>query len=66
MGPFSYIRSVVVRKVGMHGVIVIGNVVLANSGLHTRNNLSENNPPFGHAPSELFASHDLGQKRISI
>jgi len=66
MAPFSYIRSVDDRNAGMRLVTVIGNVVLANSGFHTRNNLSENNPQVRYAPSELFASHVLGRKRISV
>ena len=61
MGPLSYMRSVVDRKVGMRCMIVIG-----NSGFRTRNDLSKNNPQFGHAPSLLFASHVLGRKTISI
>ena len=39
-------------------------MVLINSGFHTRNNLSENIPQFGHAPSELFASPILGRKSL--
>ena len=62
MGLLSYIRSVVDRKVGMRLVTVIGNMVLANSGFHTRNYLSENNPPFRHAPCALFARKFLGRK----
>ena len=38
--------------------------MLINSGFHTRNNLSENIPQFGHAPSELFASPLLGRKSL--
>ena len=66
MEPLSYMRFVVDRNVGIRRLTVIGNMVLANWGFHTRNNLSENNPQFGHAPSELFASHALGRKRISV
>jgi len=66
MGPLSCMRSVVDRSVGMRSMTVTGNMVLASSSFHTRNNLSENNPLFGHAPSELFASHILGRKRISV
>jgi len=40
----------------------IGNVELINSGFHTRNNLAENIPQFGHATSELLASPILGGK----
>jgi len=39
-------------------------MMLINSGFHTRNNLSENIPQFGHAPSELFASPVLGRKSL--
>ena len=39
-------------------------MVLINSGFHTRNNLSENIPQFGQAPSELFASPILGRKSL--
>ena len=39
-------------------------MMLINSSFHTRNNLSENIPQFGHAPSELFASLILGRKSI--
>ena len=66
MGPLSYMRSVVDRNVGMPRMTVIGNMVLANSGLHTRNNLSENKPQFWYAPSELFASHVLDRNRLSV
>jgi len=38
--------------------------VLINSGFHTQNNLSENIPQFGHAPSELFSSPILGRKNL--
>ena len=38
--------------------------MLINSGFHTRNNLPENIPQFGHAPSELFASPLLGRKSL--
>ena len=44
MGPISYMRSVVDRKVGMPRTTAIGDMVLANSGFHTGNSLSENNP----------------------
>ena len=66
MGPLSYMRSVVDRNVGMRRMTVIGNMVLVNSCFHTRNNLPENNPHFGHTPSELFASYVLGRKRILV
>ena len=66
MRPLSDMRSVVDRNVGMQRMTVIGNMVLANSRFHTRNNLSENNPQFGHAPSELFASYVLDRKRLSV
>jgi hypothetical protein len=66
MGPLSCMRSVVERNVGMRSMTVTGNMGLANSGFHTQNNLSENNPRFGRAPSELFASHILGRTRISV
>ena len=66
MGPLSYMRSVVDRNVGMRRTTVIGNMVRANSGFHTRNHLSENNPHFGHTLSELFASYVLGRKGISV
>ena len=39
-------------------------MVLINSGFHKQNNLSENIPQFGHAPSELFASPFLGRKSL--
>ena len=65
-GTPLYMRSVVDRKVSMRRMTVIGNMVLENSDFHTRNNLSENNPQIGHALSELFASHVLGRKRISV
>jgi hypothetical protein len=55
-------RSGVVRKVGMRLVTVFGNMVLANSGFHTRNYLSENNLPFRCAPCALFAGKVLGRK----
>ena len=59
-------HSIVDRKVGMRRMTVIGNMALANLGFYTRNNLSENNPQFGHAPLQLFASQVLGRKRISV
>jgi len=40
----------------------IGNLVLVNSGFHTRNNFTENYSKFGHAPSRTFASPVLGRK----
>jgi hypothetical protein len=61
MGPLSYNRSAVDRNVSIRCMTVIGNTVLGNSGFHTRNNLSENNPQFRHTPSELFVSHVLGR-----
>ena len=39
-------------------------MVLINSGFHTRTNLSESIPQFGHAPSELFASPILCRKSL--
>ena len=38
------------------GALRIGNMVLVNQGFHTRNNLTENYPRFGHGPVEMFAS----------
>ena len=47
-----------------------GNLVLVNSGFHTRNKLTENYSKFGHAPYRTFVSPVLGRnfffKRISI
>jgi hypothetical protein len=39
-------------------------MVLINSDFHTRNNLSENIPQYGRAPSELFASPIFGRKSL--
>jgi hypothetical protein len=39
-------------------------MVLINSGFHKLNNLSENIPQFGHAPSKLFASSILYRKSL--
>jgi len=39
-------------------------MVLIISGFHTRNNLSENIPQIGHAPSEMFGSPILGRKSL--
>jgi len=44
----------------------MGNMVLLNSGVQKRNNLSENNPRFGHAPAKRFASPVLGRKKVQI
>jgi len=43
---------------------IIGNMVLINSGFHTRDNLSENIPQLRHAPSGLFGSPILGRKNL--
>ena len=43
---------------------IIGNMVLINSGFHTRNNLSEDIPQLRHAPSELFGSPIVGRKNL--
>jgi hypothetical protein len=61
MSLLSYMRSVAERNVGMRRMTLMGNMVLENSAIHTRKNLSENNPQFAHTPSELFASHILGR-----
>jgi hypothetical protein len=39
-------------------------MVLVNLGFHTRKNLSENNPQFGHAFSKIFSSPVLGRKSL--
>jgi len=61
-------RSVVDRNVSTLRMTEFGSMVLVNSGFLTRNtrNLSENNPQFGHAPSELFGSHVQGRKFLKI
>lgn len=38
--------------------------MLIKAGFHTRNDLSETIPQFGHVPSELFASPFLGRKSL--
>jgi hypothetical protein len=48
MEQLSYMQFVVDRNVGMRRMTVMGNMVLANSGFYTRNNLYENNPQFGY------------------
>jgi hypothetical protein len=59
-------RSIVDRNVGMRHMTVMGNMMLVNSGFHTGNNLSDNNPQFGYATSELFASHMIDRNRLSF
>jgi len=39
-------------------------VVPVNSGLHTRKNFSDKEPPFGHAPSECSTKPFLGRKNL--
>jgi len=39
-------------------------MVLVNSGVHTRMNLSENYPQLGYAPSKLFVSPVLDRKNF--
>jgi hypothetical protein len=41
-------------------------MVLVNSGVHTRKYFSENYPLFGYAVLKIFASPILGQKHFKI
>jgi hypothetical protein len=48
------------------GILAYIYIVIVNSYFHTRNNISENYPKFGHVPSESFPSPVQGGRILKL
>jgi hypothetical protein len=62
--PAGKLPGLPTYKWGQNVGVIIGDIVLVNSGFRTRKNSFENYTQFGHALSKMFASAVLGQKSL--